>query len=155
MTLLSIVLATLLGGLLSVVVAASLTVAVLGRVVRHLVSLSAGVLLSTALLHVLPEAFDSGVPPPTLATTLPASRSACAAAALSPGSTPARKPSMPSSSATAPAPPRLSPAVACRRWCVPASASARQGRRCRRLGGRGFGTASLTMRTPASPMTRR
>ena len=70
MTLLYIVTATLLGGLLSVLVAASLTVAVLGRVVRHLVSLSAGVLLSTALLHVLPEAFDSGAPPQRLFATL-------------------------------------------------------------------------------------
>ena len=49
-----------LGGLLSVVVAASLTVGVLRRVVHNLVSLSAGVLLGTALLHVLPEAFESG-----------------------------------------------------------------------------------------------
>jgi zinc and cadmium transporter len=59
-TLLYIVLATLAGGLLSVVVAASLTVSVLGRVVRSLVSLSAGVLLGTALLNVLPEAFEGG-----------------------------------------------------------------------------------------------
>jgi len=59
MTLLYIVLATLLGGVLSVVIAARLTVAMLGRVVRNLVSLSAGVLLGTALLHVLPEAFES------------------------------------------------------------------------------------------------
>ena len=70
MTLLYIVCATAFGGLLSVIVAASLTVAVLGRVVRHLVSLSAGVLLSTALLHVLPEAFDSGAPPQRLFATL-------------------------------------------------------------------------------------
>ncbi|MBE7419016.1 MAG: ZIP family metal transporter [Ideonella sp.] len=55
-----IVLATLAGGVLSVVVAASLTVHVLGRLVKHLVSLSAGVLLGTALLQVLPEAFESG-----------------------------------------------------------------------------------------------
>lgn len=60
MTLTLIVVATLLGGLLSVLVAASLTVAMLGRLVRHLVSLSAGVLLATALLHVLPEAFEAG-----------------------------------------------------------------------------------------------
>ncbi len=59
MTLLYIVVATLVGGLLSVLVAASLTVALLGRVVKGLVSLSAGVLLGTALLHVLPEAFES------------------------------------------------------------------------------------------------
>jgi zinc and cadmium transporter len=60
MTLLWIVLATLAGGLLSVVIAASLTVALLSRVVKSLVSLSAGVLLGTALLHVLPEAFEGG-----------------------------------------------------------------------------------------------
>jgi zinc and cadmium transporter len=59
MTLLWIVIATFAGGLLSVLAAASLTVHVLGRVVRSLVSLSAGVLLGTALLHVLPEAFES------------------------------------------------------------------------------------------------
>jgi zinc and cadmium transporter len=63
MTLLYIVVGSLVGGLLSVLVAASLTRAVLGRVVHHLVSLSVGVLLGTALLHVLPEAFDSGVDP--------------------------------------------------------------------------------------------
>ncbi|CAN5331940.1 ZIP family metal transporter [soil metagenome] len=59
MTLLYIVIATFSGGLLSVVIAASLTVAVLGKVVHHLVSLSTGVLLGTALLDVLPEAFES------------------------------------------------------------------------------------------------
>lgn len=59
MTLLYIVLATLIGGLLSVLIAASLTVGLLGRVVKHLVSLSTGVLLGTALLHVLPEAFEA------------------------------------------------------------------------------------------------
>lgn len=59
MTLLWIVLATLAGGVLSVLIAASLTVHVLGRLVRNLVSLSVGVLLGTALLHVLPEAFES------------------------------------------------------------------------------------------------
>jgi zinc and cadmium transporter len=59
MTLAWIVLATVVGGLLSVTIAASLTVAMLGRIVRGMVSLSAGVLLGTALLHVLPEAFES------------------------------------------------------------------------------------------------
>jgi zinc and cadmium transporter len=59
MTLAWILLATFVGGLLSVLIAASLTVAVLTRMVRHLVSLSAGVLLATALLHVLPEAFEN------------------------------------------------------------------------------------------------
>ena len=59
MTLAYIVLATLAGGLASVLIAAALTVAVLGRVVKSLVSLSAGLLLGTALLLVLPEAFES------------------------------------------------------------------------------------------------
>lgn len=59
MTLAWIVLATLAGGLLSVLIAATLTVAVLGRLVRQLVSLSVGLLLGVALLHVLPEAFES------------------------------------------------------------------------------------------------
>ena len=70
MTLLYIVAATLLGGLLSVVVAASLTLSVLGRVVKGLVGLSAGVLLGTALLHVLPEAFESQATPQALFGTL-------------------------------------------------------------------------------------
>jgi zinc and cadmium transporter len=70
MTLLYIVAATFAGGLLSVLVAASLTVAVLSRVVRHLVSLSAGVLLGTALLQVLPEAFEARADAHSLFATL-------------------------------------------------------------------------------------
>jgi zinc and cadmium transporter len=70
MTLLYIVSATLVGGLLSVVIAASLTLAMLSRVVKGLVSLSAGVLLGTALLHVLPEAFESQATPQALFGTL-------------------------------------------------------------------------------------
>ena len=70
MTLAYIVMATLAGGLLSVLIAASLTVVMLGSLVRHLVSLSAGVLLGTALLNVLPEAFESGAPPQSLFGTL-------------------------------------------------------------------------------------
>jgi zinc and cadmium transporter len=60
MTLLYILLATSAGGVASVLIAASLTVGVLARVVKSLVSLSAGVLLGTALLHLLPEAFGHG-----------------------------------------------------------------------------------------------
>ncbi|MBB4845481.1 zinc and cadmium transporter [Paucibacter oligotrophus] len=66
MTLFYIVLATLSGGLLSVLIAASLTVSLLGRIVKNLVSLSTGVLLATALLHVLPEAFESKASPHAL-----------------------------------------------------------------------------------------
>jgi zinc and cadmium transporter len=70
MTLFYIVLATLLGGLLSVVIAAALTVGLLARLVKNLVSLSAGVLLATALLHVLPDAFESQASPHSLFATL-------------------------------------------------------------------------------------
>ena len=63
MTLLYIIVATFAGGLLSVVIAASLTLRVLGRVVHHLVSLSAGVLLATALRTVLREACESQASP--------------------------------------------------------------------------------------------
>lgn len=58
-TLLGIVVATLAGGVLSVTIAAALTMSVLKLIVRHLVSLSAGVLLGTALLKLLPEAFEA------------------------------------------------------------------------------------------------
>ena len=70
MSLAYIVAATFVGGLLSVLVAASLTVGVLTKVVHHLVSLSAGVLLATALLDVLPEAFSAKAPPQALFATL-------------------------------------------------------------------------------------
>jgi zinc and cadmium transporter len=70
MSLAYIVAATLVGGLLSVLVAASLTVGVLTKVVHHLVSLSAGVLLGTALLDVLPEAFERKASPHSLFVTL-------------------------------------------------------------------------------------
>jgi zinc and cadmium transporter len=70
MTLAYIVVATLAGGLLSVLIAAALAVHVLGRIVKSLVSLSAGVLLGTALLLILPEAFEGGVPPQSLFATL-------------------------------------------------------------------------------------
>jgi zinc and cadmium transporter len=70
MILLSIVLATAGSGVLSALVAATLTLAFLGRLVRHLVSLSAGVLLGTALLHMLPEAFESRTDPQALFATL-------------------------------------------------------------------------------------
>ncbi|MEO8837043.1 MAG: ZIP family metal transporter [Caldimonas sp.] len=70
MTLAWIVVATGLGGVLSVCVAAALTLAVLSKIVHHLVSLSAGVLLATALLDVLPEAFSAKAPPQALFATL-------------------------------------------------------------------------------------
>ena len=70
MTLLYIVIATFAGGVLSVLIAAGVTRTVLSRVVRHLVSLSTGVLLGTALLDILPEAFESKASPHSLFVTL-------------------------------------------------------------------------------------
>ncbi len=70
MTLAYIVAATAIGGLLSVFIAAALSITVLSRVVKSLVSLSAGVLLGTSLLNVLPEAFESGASPQALFATL-------------------------------------------------------------------------------------
>jgi zinc and cadmium transporter len=70
MTLVWIVIATLAGGLLSVLIAAALNVLVLVRLVRNLVSLSTGVLLGTALLQILPEAFEGGADPKALFATL-------------------------------------------------------------------------------------
>lgn len=70
MTLIYIVTATFVGGLTSVLLAAALSAPLLSLIVRHLVSLSTGVLLGTALLHVLPEAFDAGKPPEALFLTL-------------------------------------------------------------------------------------
>lgn len=70
MTLVYILTATFLGGVVSVLLAAALSAPLLGLIVRHLVSLSTGVLLGTALLHVLPEAFEAGAPPDALFLTL-------------------------------------------------------------------------------------
>ena len=70
MTLLYIVIATVVGGVLSVAISAALTLGVLGRIVRHLVSLSTGILLGTALLDLLPEAFESGASAHSLFLTL-------------------------------------------------------------------------------------
>jgi zinc and cadmium transporter len=70
MTLFYILVATFVGGLVSVALAAALSAPLLSLIVRHLVSLSTGVLLGTALLHVLPEAFESGRSPQGLFLTL-------------------------------------------------------------------------------------
>ena len=70
MTLTYILIATLVGGVASVLLAAALTAPLLALLVRHLVSLSTGVLLDTALLHVLPEAFESQATPQALFMTL-------------------------------------------------------------------------------------
>jgi zinc and cadmium transporter len=62
-----IVLATLLGGLIAVFIAQWLAFRVFAQYLHHMVSLSVGVLLSVALLHLLPEAFEeSGAKPHAL-----------------------------------------------------------------------------------------
>ena len=60
MTLVHILLATGVAGLLSVLAASLIAVPRLGSIVQRLVSLSAGLLLATAVLHLLPEAVESG-----------------------------------------------------------------------------------------------
>lgn len=70
MTLALILAATLVGGVVSVLLAAWLSMGVLAGVVGRLVSLSAGMLLATAVLHLLPEAIESGADVHALAATL-------------------------------------------------------------------------------------
>jgi zinc and cadmium transporter len=65
-----IVAATVLGGAASVLLAAMLSLTILSRMVRQLVSLSAGLLIATAVLHLIPEAFESGLDLHSLAWTL-------------------------------------------------------------------------------------
>ena len=59
-TLFYIVLTTALAGIVSIGCAALLSFGLLSRLVERMVSFSVGVLLATALLHSLPEAFESG-----------------------------------------------------------------------------------------------
>jgi zinc and cadmium transporter len=59
LTLASIIAATLLAGLASVAAAAWLSFGMAARLVPRMVSLSAGMLLGAAILHLLPEAFES------------------------------------------------------------------------------------------------
>jgi zinc and cadmium transporter len=63
-------LATMATGIGSVWLAALLGLALMGRYTQHLLSLAAGALLATAFMHLLPEAFESGVDPKALFTTL-------------------------------------------------------------------------------------
>lgn len=69
-TLLYILLAALISGVGSIFGAALLSLTVASRVVERMVSFSVGVLLATALLHSLPEAFESGADPRALFGTL-------------------------------------------------------------------------------------
>ena len=67
----SILLVTALAGTASVLVAASFSLSLLSKMVHSMVSVSVGILLATALLHSLPEAFTmTGVNPQLLFATL-------------------------------------------------------------------------------------
>ena len=67
----TILLVTALAGTASVLVAATFSVTLLAKMVNNMVSLSVGILLATALLHSLPEAFSmAGTSPQLLFATL-------------------------------------------------------------------------------------
>jgi zinc and cadmium transporter len=68
--LISILLATLIAGVFSITAAAIFSFALLSKMVERLVSLSVGIMLSTSLLHALPEAFESDADPRSLFATL-------------------------------------------------------------------------------------
>ncbi len=63
MTLLAIFLGTLSAGVGSVWLAALLSFGALGRYTQHMLSMAAGALMATAFMHLLPEAFESGIEP--------------------------------------------------------------------------------------------
>ena len=69
-TLLSILLATTIAGVFSISAAAVFSFSLLSKMVERMVSLSVGILLSTSLLHALPEAFESQADPHTLFAVL-------------------------------------------------------------------------------------
>ncbi len=68
--LISILLATTIAGVFSITAAAVFSFALLSKVVERMVSLSVGIMLSTSLLHALPEAFESNADPRSLFATL-------------------------------------------------------------------------------------
>ncbi|WP_090142860.1 ZIP family metal transporter [Limnohabitans sp. DM1] len=70
MTFLAILLGTLVAGIGSVWLAAWLSFGVISRYTQHMLSLAAGALLATAFLHLLPEAFESGIEAHALFMTL-------------------------------------------------------------------------------------
>lgn len=63
-------LATIIAGVLSISAAAIFSFTLLSKVVERMVSLSVGIMLSTSLLHALPEAFESQADPRSLFATL-------------------------------------------------------------------------------------
>lgn len=69
-TLLYILIAAFVSGTISITAAALFSFGLLSKIVERMVSLSVGIMLSTALLHSLPEAFESGLSPHRLFATL-------------------------------------------------------------------------------------
>ncbi|RJX32985.1 MAG: ZIP family metal transporter [Oxalobacter sp.] len=65
-----ILLAAFISGVVSLTAAALFSFALLTKIVERMVSLSVGIMLSTAFLHSLPEAFESQVDPHRLFLTL-------------------------------------------------------------------------------------
>ena len=63
MTLIAIFLGTLAAGVGSVWLAALLSFGALARYTQHMLSMAAGALMATAFMHLLPEAFESGIEP--------------------------------------------------------------------------------------------
>ncbi|MES2299835.1 MAG: ZIP family metal transporter [Pseudomonadota bacterium] len=63
-------LATTIAGVVSISAAALFSFALLSKMVERMVSLSVGIMLSTSLLHALPEAFASGASARSLFATL-------------------------------------------------------------------------------------
>lgn len=61
--LLAIITTTIFAGVISITIAAIFSFAFLSKIIERLVSLSVGIMLSTALLHALPEAFESSAKP--------------------------------------------------------------------------------------------
>lgn len=70
MTLALIVLATLAGGVVSVLLAALLAFKMLGSWISRMVSFAVGVMLGTAFLDILPEAAQGAIPLPHLLATV-------------------------------------------------------------------------------------
>jgi zinc and cadmium transporter len=62
-TILAILLGTLAAGVGSVWLAALLSFGALARYTQHMLSMAAGALMATAFMHLLPEAFESGIEP--------------------------------------------------------------------------------------------
>jgi zinc transporter ZupT len=68
--LVTILLATTLAGVVSITAAGVLSFTLLSKVVERMASVSVGIMLSTSLLHALPEAFESQASAQSLFATL-------------------------------------------------------------------------------------